>query len=60
VSLRSPSKKFHGGPVDNPAHLAAGTIDPPSLLENGYYQRSHSLRRQSPQPVWEEQEVDLE
>jgi hypothetical protein len=59
MSLRSPNKKFRGGPIDNPTRLVAETVDPPSLSENGYYQRSHSLRRQSPQLVWEEREVDL-
>jgi hypothetical protein len=31
VSLRSTSKRFHGGPVDNPARLVVETVDPPSL-----------------------------
>jgi hypothetical protein len=59
VSLRSPSKRFHGGPVDNPARLVVETVDPPSLSENGYYPWLHLPRRQSPRQVWEGQEVDL-
>jgi hypothetical protein len=59
VSLKSLDKKFHGGPIDNPTHQAAGTVGPPFLSESGYCQQLRSLRRQSPQPVWEEQEVDL-
>jgi hypothetical protein len=59
ISLsRSPSKRFHGDPVDNPARLAVETVDPPSLSENEYYPRLHLPRRQSPRPVWEGLEVD--
>jgi hypothetical protein len=45
VFRRNPNKRFHGGPADNPARLVVGAIDPPSLVENGYYPLSRLPRR---------------